>query len=418
MPKAGPSIFLGGDAMLTEPWSEIDDPAFLRLVAEMRAADVTVVNLETVIHQQTGYAQPECGGTYMVSPPAIATELKWAGIDMLACANNHAFDYGSAGVLETLEHVAEAGLALAGTGRDLQAARSPAFFGSDAGTVGLVSMASTFVPYGRASASRPDMHGRPGLNPLRPTKRIAATLPASVAARLPGRFGRQLAQGRTARFFGLRVLAADQARLDLFRHTVLPADLEANLEAIGSAAAQADVTIASIHAHIQRSWLRRFAHRAIERGADVVFVQGPHEVRAIEFHAGKPIFYSLGDFVYQPHRITRFPSEMYEALGLGPEATVRDLWPIWERGTGLGSKRKTFEAVAAVLQFDGRRIERIRLLPLDLQFDADAEIRGRPRLADPRLGRKIIEEIAALSRRRGTIVRYDAALNEGILEPA
>lgn len=415
MSKAGMSIFLAGDALITEPWSQIDDPAFAALVAEMRSADVTVVNLETVIHEYKGFAQPECGGTYMASPPAIAAELKWAGVDMVASANNHAFDYGSAGVLETLEHVEAAGLVLAGTGRNLQAARAPAFFGS-AGTTGLVSMASTFVPYGRASPSRNDMHGRPGVNPLRLTRRVAGTIPVSVANRLFGRNKRRLVRGSIVRFLGLRFLVADQARLDLFRRAVFPVDLDANLEAIANAAGRADVTIASIHAHRQDSWLPGFARRAIEHGADVVFVQGPHEVRAIEFHAGKPIFYSLGDFVYQPHRITRFPSEMYDMHGLGSDATVTDLWPVWERGMGLSSKRKTFEAVAAVLDFGSGGLERIRLLPLDLQFGASPDIRGRPRRADAVLGRKIIDDVAALSRKRGTTIRYDAERNEGIVE--
>jgi poly-gamma-glutamate capsule biosynthesis protein CapA/YwtB (metallophosphatase superfamily) len=60
----------------------------------------------------------------MASPPSIAAELKWAGFDMLAHANNHAFDYGASGVLETIDHVERAGLVLAGSGPDLQRARA------------------------------------------------------------------------------------------------------------------------------------------------------------------------------------------------------------------------------------------------------------------------------------------------------
>ena len=421
MPDGRLSIFLGGDAMITEPWSEIDDPAFAGLVAEMRAADTTIVNLETVIHEHKGFAQPESGGTHMASPPAVTGELKWAGIDMVAAANNHSFDYGSAGILETLEHIEAEGIRLAGTGRDLQAARAPAFVSSDAGTVGLVSMASTFIPYGRASNSRPDMHGRPGLNPLTPTKKVAGTITPALAGTLAGwRFGARSkcrpARGDTFRFLGLRFLVGDTPAFNAFRRSVSPIDLAANLQAIATAAGKADVTIASVHAHVQSSWLPKFARRAINSGADVVFVHGPHEVRAIEFYAGKPIFYCLGDFVYQPHRIIRFPAEMYDKHGLGPDATVKDLWPVWETGMGLSSKRKTFEAFCSVLDFDGGRLERIRLLPLDLQFDAPPEIRGRPRLADAALGRRIIEEVAVLSRKRGTVVRYDAARNEGNVE--
>ncbi|MGH6894188.1 MAG: CapA family protein, partial [Dongiaceae bacterium] len=110
------SLFLAGDAMITRPWSRVADQAFLDLVARMRAADVAIVNLETVIHEFQDYAQAQSGGAWMASPPAIAAELKWAGIDMLAHANNHAFDYGAGGILETLRHAAAAGLVLSGSG--------------------------------------------------------------------------------------------------------------------------------------------------------------------------------------------------------------------------------------------------------------------------------------------------------------
>lgn len=96
----------------------------------------------------------------MASPPEIARELKWAGFDMLAHANNHAFDYGVTGILETIEHIEQEGLIIAGSGKDLQSARAPRYFKCTACTVGLVAMASDFVSYGRASYKRADLHGR------------------------------------------------------------------------------------------------------------------------------------------------------------------------------------------------------------------------------------------------------------------
>ncbi|MCX7305658.1 MAG: CapA family protein [Hyphomicrobiales bacterium] len=415
------SIFLGGDAIIIQPWSMTEDPAFAAVVAEMRAADATIVNLETVIHEHRGFAQPECGGICMASPPEIAQELRWAGVDIAAGANNHSFDYGSEGVLETLDHVAAAGIGLAGIGRDLQAARAPVVFDSEAGSVGLVSMASTYIPYGRASNSRSDMPGRPGLNPLSLTPKILATVTKRTASRLArwkivAGARRKPARGDILGFFRWRILVGDRSALNLHERAASEGDLRANLDAIADAASKADLTVASIHAHRQDAWLRKFAHQAIDRGADVVFVQGPHEVRAIEFHAGKPIFYSLGDFVFQPHRVSRFPSEMYDMFGLGPDATVEELRTKLESGTRLSRNRKTFEGVAAVLDFRDRKIERIRLLPLDLQFAAPPEIRGLPRMADAELGRKIVAEIADLSRKHGTVVRYDAASNEGQVE--
>src|SRR3990170_7964686 len=141
------SLFLAGDSLITRPWSHVRDEPFLKLVGEIRASDVAVTNLETVLHEFKGYAQAHCGGTYMASPPQVASELKWAGFDMVAHANNHSFDYGSTGVLETIEHVEKAGLVLAGSGKDLQSARAPRYFRCNGRLVSLVAMASDFVPY-------------------------------------------------------------------------------------------------------------------------------------------------------------------------------------------------------------------------------------------------------------------------------
>ena len=140
---------------MTQPWAHIQDAEFERLIGEMRAAGATIVNLETVIHEFKGYAQAHSGGTYMASPPEIANELAWAGINMVSHANNHTFDYGSTGIIETHEHVNAAGIILSGSGTDLQEARAPRYLECSGGTVGMVSMASSFTPYGKASCPGP-----------------------------------------------------------------------------------------------------------------------------------------------------------------------------------------------------------------------------------------------------------------------
>ncbi len=45
-----------------------------------------------------------------------------------------------------------------------------------------------------------------------------------------------------------------------------------------------------------RGNLRRWARAVIDAGADAVVGHGPHVLRGVEFHRGKPIFYSLGNF--------------------------------------------------------------------------------------------------------------------------
>ena len=46
-----------------------------------------------------------------------------------------------------------------------------------------------------------------------------------------------------------------------------------------------------------RGNLRRWARGVIDAGADAVVGHGPHVLRGVEFYNGKPIFYSLGNFL-------------------------------------------------------------------------------------------------------------------------
>ena len=176
------SLFLAGDAIITQPWSADGDAQFLGLLNSVRSADVALVNLELVLHDFAGYGQADNGGMHLSARPHIAKELAWAGVDMVSGANNHSFDYGSQGVLDTVASAGAAGLVIAGSGRDLQAARAPAYFDHPDGTVALVSTAATFVPYGKASRTRADMQGRPGLNPL--TTVVQLELPSLMARAL------------------------------------------------------------------------------------------------------------------------------------------------------------------------------------------------------------------------------------------
>ena len=424
MSERGLSLLLAGDALMTRPWSQEQDSSFLKLVETIQAADVAIVNLETVIHEFNGYAQADSGGVHMHSSPEIASELKWAGFDMLAHANNHAFDYGSTAVLETIEHAENAGLVIAGSGKDLQEARAPHYFDHAGARIALVAMASTFIPYGKASRSRPDLHGRPGLNPLTLLDvRWTVVLPRPVATFLRTIF-RRVRRGFKDVDAGSFEFGASGCRVRfeagrprLFRgRRPLHGDRKANLDAISEAARKADLVVVSIHAHIQGRWLRDFAGEAIDRGAGVVFVHGPHRVGAIELRRGKPILYSLGDFVYETSYIAKFPSETYDTAGLDDEAGVPELLAARRSSRRVAADRAAFEGVVATLCVSAGKVERIRLHPVDLQFDAEGEGRGRPRVADASLGRQIIETIAKKSKRFGTEIRYDAARNFGEIE--
>jgi poly-gamma-glutamate capsule biosynthesis protein CapA/YwtB (metallophosphatase superfamily) len=381
-------LFLAGDAIIVRPWSQVEDPAFLALVDQIRDADVAIANLETIIHDFKGYAQQDAGGTYMASPSEIASELTWAGFDMVAHANNHTFDYGSIGVLENLENVETAGLKLAGSGKDLQHARAPAFFHSPRGTVALVSTTSTYTPYGRASISRPELPGRPGVNPLE------VLWEWNIEALSP-----------------LKITVPTRAKVDA-------EDLAGNLDSVRSARKHADLVVFSIHAHERDgAWLRKLAHQVIDAGADVFFAHGPHAVDGIEIYHCRPILYGLGDFVFQQEQITRLPPEYYEELGLKGDTPWEALQRIREekRGPGPYGRQASHEGLGAIVNIGNKGVTGIRLIPVDLGYDEDIPIRGRPRIADPKLGQQILSDVGERSRPYGTAIEYRSSENIGVV---
>ena len=415
----GLTLFLAGDAIITQPWSDDADPGFRALISAIRGTDVALVNLELTLHDFAGYAQADNGGMHLAARPRIAHELAWAGIDMVSGANNHTFDYGSTGVLDTLESVAAAGVVIAGSGRDLQAARAPAYFAHPDGTVALVSTASTFVPYGKASRARSDMHGRPGLNPLTTEKQLE--VPSLIAQAIWGAGGlaglrRQRLDDTAFVMLGLRVQGHDGLGVRKGRW-IDPRDLEENLASVREGSDHAQLVMFSIHAHEQGQCLTNLAYQVIDAGADVFLAQGPHAVQGIEIYKGRPMIYCPGDFVFQPHRVERFPAETYSDAGLDDDASIDEVYArMMGPGKRLYEQRAAWEGFGAVLRFQAGQLAEFRLLPLDLGFDRPLPVRGKPHYADAELRRRIIAQVAELSRPYGTVIRYLESENVGVVD--
>src|SRR5262249_12704842 len=112
-------------------------------------------------------AAPISGGTYMGAPAWVLDELKWAGFRLFAAANNHSLDFGTEGLMNSLRRMEQADLVYAGAGENLARARAPAYLDTPRGRVALIACASTFSVFSPAGPQRPDLKGRPGLNPLR-----------------------------------------------------------------------------------------------------------------------------------------------------------------------------------------------------------------------------------------------------------
>jgi poly-gamma-glutamate capsule biosynthesis protein CapA/YwtB (metallophosphatase superfamily) len=124
------------------------------VVAVAREADLFVVNLECCISER-GEPWPDPGKPFFFRAPPRATELlAHLGVDCVTLANNHALDFGETALLDTLGHLAAAGITYVGAGADVAEARAPAVL--EAGGLRLGVVAATDHPEAYAAgADRP-----------------------------------------------------------------------------------------------------------------------------------------------------------------------------------------------------------------------------------------------------------------------
>ena len=222
------------------PWGDA-----LAVLAEA-APDARIVNLETSVTTSDDFAPGK--HVHYRMHPANLPALSVAGPDVCVLANNHVGDFGRRGLVETLEVLARGGLCAAGAGRDAAEASRPAVLPLGNGRrvlVFAVGTASSGIPPDWAPAT-----DGPGVALTELTDDAAEALAASV---------------RTAR-------------------------------------GPSDTVVVSIH--WGSNWgddvpgpHRRFAHRLVDNGIDLVHGHSSHHPRAIEIYRGRLILYGCGDLV-------------------------------------------------------------------------------------------------------------------------
>jgi poly-gamma-glutamate synthesis protein (capsule biosynthesis protein) len=200
-------------------------------------ADLAVVNLEgPAIDDFTYHAD----GFVFTMDPALLQGLADAGIDAVTVANNHIGNAGPSGIVETLRHLEEVGLAHVGAGANLAAATAPAWFDVAGRRVALL-----------------------GYDAIRPGYHATATRPGSA--------------GLDAARYGADIAAARSDGADVV--VVLP-HWGVEYTAAPSVAERAD------------------ARGLVAAGADLVLGSHSHWAGAAEWIEGHPVFYSMGDLVF------------------------------------------------------------------------------------------------------------------------
>jgi poly-gamma-glutamate synthesis protein (capsule biosynthesis protein) len=205
--------------------------------ALFRDADLAVVNLEGPAPDDFRW-HPH--GLTFTFDPALLAGLSDAGIDVATIGNNHIGNAGPGGVVETIRHLDERGIAHVGAGKDAAAARTPAWFDVAGTRVALLAY-DAIKPADNATATRA---GSAGFATGRSRTDIAAARRdgADVVVVLP--------------HWGTEYTAAASPR--------------------------------------QRAGARRLARA----GATLILGSHSHVAGALEQVDGRPVLYSLGDLVF------------------------------------------------------------------------------------------------------------------------
>jgi poly-gamma-glutamate capsule biosynthesis protein CapA/YwtB (metallophosphatase superfamily) len=235
---------------------------FHKVAAELNGYDVMIANLEGNL--SSSILPPEDAHTFsFVSSPEMVEGFKLAGIDAVTLANNHSMwnseGWGAQGLLDTIAALEAGGVPYFGAGNNLAEARAPWVAEVDGKTLAFI--------------------GIDGVTANEAAREFGATVYLSE-------LGNDGYAGATESTPGTNPYITEQFLAD-----------------IESLAGQYDYVIPYFHMGIEYfpvppAWAREGAKAAIDAGATMVVTNHPHVVQGLQIYNGKPIFYSVGNFIF------------------------------------------------------------------------------------------------------------------------
>jgi poly-gamma-glutamate synthesis protein (capsule biosynthesis protein) len=322
-----------GDLIITTPIFQRMQRTSPELIRLLQSGNVGFGNFEGSVldvPKFDGYPAALSGGSWLLSSPKVPFDLKEMGFNLVSRANNHATDYGVRGMISTDEFFDEAGVIHAGTGKTLSQARAPQILSIPAGRISLVALTSAFNPDSPASDPFGQFGGRPGVNALHTTRyamvsadelamlaKIRDSEPAGSVAKSSLALD---AKADAVTLFGAHYKARRGPGDELsFSFAMDERDHREIIRAIRQGKESSDFSIVSVHTHEPGNYSREppdflvaLAHEAIDNGADALVMHGPHQLRGIEIHKGRPIFYSLGNFFFMVSTMQPLTRDEYE----------------------------------------------------------------------------------------------------------
>ncbi|MFN8223173.1 MAG: CapA family protein [Gaiellales bacterium] len=303
------------------------------------AADVSTVNLETVVGTLARPHAYDAKRFLLETPPSALAALDELGVDAVTLGNNHANDWEDAGVTATRKALGTAGLPFTGAGRSDAEARVPVLLerrGEKIGVLSYTTVTGDFVNDNLPTSADPIPARIPAAERWQyavrrfATRQPGATLPpGSYRAGDVWEWFDQLEgldpateaavwRELRATYPELQDWAARRghAGAAAFSRTSVEHDVRALREA------GADVVVVEIHGGFQFSeatsaFFRSAAHASIDAGADVVVGHHPHVIQGFEWYRGRLVIHSLGNLVFDQDFLSTFPSMFVRAVYAG-----------------------------------------------------------------------------------------------------
>ncbi len=415
-----------GDVMVKRTGASLEAAEFQNIFKLLKDADVTFGNMEGNLADLDHFEGPLRG---MMGDKDVAPSLKAMGFDLMNRANNHIFDSDTDGMYSTMAELDKAGIVHAGTGKNLEAARAPAYYDSPKGRVGLVAMHAPHSPGGVESGATyrtGNIGGRPGLNPLNLTVfyHVNAEQLAALKALRRATYTAPTGTTNTSVLPDPASEPADRVQLlGVWYKIGTPGtrsfemdanDLRENLRSIKNGKYLSEFMIATCHCHqgpvTAQQWLFEdqlpnflvdLAHQAIDNGADMFVGHGPHVLRGVEIYKGKPIFYGMGEFYYQwQHMDADLMSGSWQGREVRGDSDVASrVSPTW--------RPINFESMVAQSKYDKGKLVEVRLYPTSGAWDGPISQLGLPRTPSPEMAQKILSRVAALSKPLGTTLTIE-----------
>ncbi len=416
-----------GDSLFTNDFPQEYESDQKELAEKIGECDIKITNLETNLSKFGDFGNAYSGGTWLNTEPEDFKYLEGYGFNYYGTANNHVMDYSYHGMLDTIKELDKKGYAHSGTGIDLADASKPAIIEVNGKKVAIIAVTTEFEVASKAGVPTPEIIGRPGVNYAGYTKyyqidsedvkqleKIAekCDINASRIQNIKSGFLRPSPEGIYN--FGALNFCYDGSKPDTICNEI---DKERIVNDIKKAKAENDYVIVLIHCHTMKGksrenvpdHLEELSKACIDAGACAMIGGGTHQLRPIEIYKGKPIIYSLGDFIFQGMRVKKFPADFLHKWGCSEKATAYEGLMARSQGGkyGLHAEETSFITVLPKIEFDGDKLVSMVLYPVYLGFKREGDLNGLPYIAKGEEAKMIYDIVDRLSRPYGTIFEFD-----------